>query len=267
MTRRDISLLPPSLAPFGVSRETAAELVGIGATVFDQMVVDGRMPQPRVASQKRFVWDVQELLAAGKGFHTWSVEEVRQYEAKHPLGSRARLALDIALYTGLRRQEVAILGRQHVKDGWIRITPGKTKKSSGAVVEIPMLPELAASIAATPTASASPRAPSTSFVRPIRRSKPGTNFPHLNPPCAKVREKQPNNIMKSMAFCGDGGPGGLTRSSQFQGLAKWCGRICLPVFVMLFDLSPAPSPSRRLIPHLSASAFPAWDRARHRQKR
>ena len=151
MTRRDISLLPPSLAPFGVSRETAAELVGIGATVFDQMVVDGRMPQPRVASQKRFVWDVQELLAAGKGFHTWSVEEVRQYEAKHPLGSRARLALDIALYTGLRRQEVAILGRQHVKDGWIRITPGKTKKSSGAVVEIPMLPELAASIAATPT--------------------------------------------------------------------------------------------------------------------
>jgi predicted DNA-binding transcriptional regulator AlpA len=65
MTRaRDLSLLPPSLAPFGVSRETAAELVGIGVSVFDQMVGDGRMPQPRVASQKRFVWDVQELLAA-----------------------------------------------------------------------------------------------------------------------------------------------------------------------------------------------------------
>jgi len=61
---QDRSLLPPSLAPFGVSRETAAELVGIGSTVFDQMVSDGRMPQPRVASQKRFVWDVQELLAA-----------------------------------------------------------------------------------------------------------------------------------------------------------------------------------------------------------
>jgi len=90
-------------------------------------------------------------LDAGSGFHTWSVEEVRQYEAKHAVGTRARLALDIALYTGLRRQEVAILGRQHVKDGWIRITPGKTRKSSGAVVEIPMLPELASSIAATPT--------------------------------------------------------------------------------------------------------------------
>jgi integrase len=90
-------------------------------------------------------------LAAGKGFHTWSVEEVMQFEAKHPVGTRARLALDIALYTGLRRQEVAILGRQHVKDGWIKITPGKTRKSSGAVVEIPMLPQLASSIAATPT--------------------------------------------------------------------------------------------------------------------
>ncbi|WP_145611923.1 hypothetical protein [Rhizobium mongolense] len=34
------------------------------------------------------------------------------------------------------------MGRQHVRDGWLTIRPGKTKRSSGVVVQIPMLPEL-----------------------------------------------------------------------------------------------------------------------------
>lgn len=90
-------------------------------------------------------------LHSGDGFHTWSIPEVRQFEAKHPAGSKARLTLYIAMFTGLRRQEVAILGRQHCRDGWVKITPGKTKKSSGVTVEIPMLPLLRDAIASTPT--------------------------------------------------------------------------------------------------------------------
>ena len=37
------------------------------------------------------------------GFHAWTVEEVAQFEAQHPVGSKARLALALLLYTGVRR--------------------------------------------------------------------------------------------------------------------------------------------------------------------
>ena len=79
------------------------------------------------------------LLYSGDGFHTWSVEEVRQYEARHPSGSKARLMLHLGLYTGLRLDSLAILGRQHIRDGQLKIRPNKTKKSSGVTVEIPVL--------------------------------------------------------------------------------------------------------------------------------
>ncbi|MBB3980081.1 integrase [Rhizobium azooxidifex] len=90
-------------------------------------------------------------LKSGDGFHTWTEEEVRQFEAKHPAGSRARLALNIGLYTGFRLQTMAIFGRQHVTaDGWIKIRPAKTARSSGVDVDIPMLPELETALADGP---------------------------------------------------------------------------------------------------------------------
>lgn len=81
-------------------------------------------------------------LDSGDGFHTWTVEEVRQFRQTHPTGTRAGLFLDLALFTGLRLQELAVLGRQHVRDGWITIRPGKTRKSSGVIVQIPLLDAL-----------------------------------------------------------------------------------------------------------------------------
>lgn len=81
------------------------------------------------------------------GFHTWSEEELTRFEAKWPLGTRQRLAFDLLLYTGLRRGDAVRLGRQHVSDGVITIRTEKT----GEEVFIPILPPLAASIAATRT--------------------------------------------------------------------------------------------------------------------
>lgn len=52
-----------SLAPIGLSREAAAEFIGIGTTLFDRMVNDGRMPLPR-ALDGRTVWDREEVEAA-----------------------------------------------------------------------------------------------------------------------------------------------------------------------------------------------------------
>ena len=48
--------LPPTLPPRGLSRNEAAAYIGVGATKFDEMVNDGRMPQPKLIDGRR-LWD------------------------------------------------------------------------------------------------------------------------------------------------------------------------------------------------------------------
>jgi predicted DNA-binding transcriptional regulator AlpA len=57
---RTISVLPPSLAPRGLSRGQAAEYVGVSPSKFDEMVSDGRMPRPK-RIDARTVWDRVQL--------------------------------------------------------------------------------------------------------------------------------------------------------------------------------------------------------------
>ena len=89
-------------------------------------------------------------LKSGDGFHTWTLDEIKKFEDRHPIGTKARLAFSLAAFTGLRMSDLVIIGRQHVKDGWITIRPTKTKGSSGVVVEIPILPDLQQVIDAGP---------------------------------------------------------------------------------------------------------------------
>jgi predicted DNA-binding transcriptional regulator AlpA len=49
-----------SVAPRGLSRFHAAAYVGISASLFDEMVKDGRMPPPKRINS-RVVWDVRRL--------------------------------------------------------------------------------------------------------------------------------------------------------------------------------------------------------------
>jgi len=44
----------------GLSRDEAAMYIGISATKFDEMVIDGRMPVP-VKIDTRSVWDIRSL--------------------------------------------------------------------------------------------------------------------------------------------------------------------------------------------------------------
>lgn len=53
-------LLPLSLPPRGLSRLAAAAYIGISATLFDEMVKDGRMPSPKKVNS-RSVWDRKRL--------------------------------------------------------------------------------------------------------------------------------------------------------------------------------------------------------------
>ena len=79
------------------------------------------------------------------GFRTWSEEDIAQFEGAHPVGSRARLALALALYTAQRRGDIVRLGSQHVRDSVIQLRQQKTN----APLIIPIHPELAAVLGAT----------------------------------------------------------------------------------------------------------------------
>lgn len=100
-------------------------------------------------AQRNPAKDVPYLKSGSEGFHSWTLEEVRQFEKRHKPGSKARLALALLLYTGQRRSDVVVLGPQHVKDGWITLTQVKNRKRKPVTLSIPLLPELAAELAAT----------------------------------------------------------------------------------------------------------------------
>lgn len=95
--------------------------------------------------------DVPKIKGNPEGFHTWTVEEVRQYEARHPIGTKARLALALLLFTGTRRSDVVTLGRQMARDGWLRWTEIKGRDRQRKERALPILPELQAVIDASPT--------------------------------------------------------------------------------------------------------------------
>jgi integrase len=80
------------------------------------------------------------------GFHTWTDCEIEQFEQAHAIGTKARLALALLVYTGQRRGDVLKMGRQHIRDGVMQVRQDKT----GAVLAIPVHPALQAILDATP---------------------------------------------------------------------------------------------------------------------
>ncbi|WP_333830467.1 tyrosine-type recombinase/integrase [Pararhodobacter sp.] len=73
------------------------------------------------------------------GFHTWTVDEVNRFLARHGPTTKARLVMLLALNTGMARQDLARVGRQHVKAGRIAYRRHKT----AVAADMPILPELA----------------------------------------------------------------------------------------------------------------------------
>jgi integrase len=81
---------------------------------------------------------VKGIKIKSKGHRTWTDEEIAAFEAHFPIGTEARLAFALLLWTGQRRGDVVRMGPDHVRDGIITITQQKT----GEVVDIPILPAL-----------------------------------------------------------------------------------------------------------------------------
>jgi hypothetical protein len=49
---------------------------------------------------------VKRFKSAGEGHHSWTDAEIVRFETAHPVGSKARLALALLLYTAQRREDV-----------------------------------------------------------------------------------------------------------------------------------------------------------------
>ena len=89
------------------------------------------------------------IQTGSQGFHSWTNDEVRQYEERHPIGTRARLALALLLYTTQRRSDVVRLSHKMAHGGWLKFTQSKNANRKPIRLEIPILPELQRIIDAT----------------------------------------------------------------------------------------------------------------------
>src|SRR3546814_1416010 len=57
------------------------------------------------------------LKVSSEGFHTWTEEEIAQFEAYHPIGTKARLAMALMLYTGQRKSDaVKMRSEEHTSE-------------------------------------------------------------------------------------------------------------------------------------------------------
>lgn len=95
--------------------------------------------------------EVPRIQTGSDGFHTWTIEEVERFEARHPVGTKARLALALLLFTGVRRSDVVRLGPQMERDGHLFWTEAKGRNRLVKQRELPILPELRTVIDATPS--------------------------------------------------------------------------------------------------------------------
>jgi integrase len=91
--------------------------------------------------------NIKQRAIKGDGFHTWSEDEIAQFEAHHPVGSKPRLALALLLYTAQRRGDVIKIGRQHIRAGALTVKQEKT----GKPLVIPLHPRLQAILDVTPS--------------------------------------------------------------------------------------------------------------------
>jgi integrase len=112
--------------------------------------------------------------ARTEGFPVWTESELDKFEKRWPQETRERVMFDVYLYTGLRRGDAARLGPQHVHqtdDG--PIFEIVTEKN-GVTVVIPILPELAETLAAGPVGE-------TTFIsandgKPLKKESLGNMF-------------------------------------------------------------------------------------------
>lgn len=84
------------------------------------------------------------------GYHSWTDDEIEQFRQHHPIGTKARLALEMLLRWSQRRSDIVLFGKQHVRAGWLKFTQFKNRNLNPISLELPVSQEMAEIIAASP---------------------------------------------------------------------------------------------------------------------
>jgi integrase len=98
------------------------------------------------------------------GWHTWTLEEIDRYVMRHPVGTKAHLALMLFILLGQRISDITRVGRQHIRrpehigealrrihtGRWLAFRQHKNRNKSPVDLVIPILPQLEAVLAASP---------------------------------------------------------------------------------------------------------------------
>jgi integrase len=95
--------------------------------------------------------NVKRRAIKGDGFHTWTDDEIAQFGAYHPIGSKPRLAFALLLHTTQRRSDVVRMGRQHIRETHDGPALYVKQRKTGVELLIPIHPELRTILDATPS--------------------------------------------------------------------------------------------------------------------
>lgn len=93
---------------------------------------------------------VKDIKTKSSGFHSWTEREIAAFEARHPVGTKARLALALLLHTAQRRADVVLMGPQHVRVGLRGTELYVKQQKTGNELLIPVVPDLQRVLDATP---------------------------------------------------------------------------------------------------------------------
>lgn len=61
-----------------------------------------------------------------QGYAPWTIEDAQKFEETYPAGTKERVWFHVLLYTGVRKGDAVLLGKQHIKNGIISLNTEKT---------------------------------------------------------------------------------------------------------------------------------------------
>jgi integrase len=95
--------------------------------------------------------NVTRVKRKGGSFFAWGEEHYAKYCERHPVGTKARLALALYVNLGVRKSDVVRIGPRNVQDGVLtEFEPQKTSTTTGWKINVPLMQETKDIIAATP---------------------------------------------------------------------------------------------------------------------
>ena len=85
------------------------------------------------------------------GIRAWTKDDVATFEDCHPMGTMARLALELYFPSACAKSDVIRIRPQHIQNGELTdFQPQKTSRTGGNTITVPLSKETRATIAATP---------------------------------------------------------------------------------------------------------------------